>query len=282
MAIKFACPACKSVVQVDDAMAGKTGKCKCGKAIRIPAPNRAANAAGTPAQAQSRPAAVPSNALTNVFDDLTEADYNRTNPYHNVYAPPKSHGNDSKALGSAAADKAPKTTPGVLTGTLILISTLNLLGGLVAIGLAVLVMLASSVVGQALEAFPIAAAGMALLVVYLVGIGLFQSAGAIGVYCKQAWGWWMLATCSAANVCDRLMTLGLTVFTAPAQPQIIRDVVAAVVAGLVCGYMFKDTTRNIFRLKSTLPVASAAIVGVLITLTLFGIFFAVGMGEESV
>jgi hypothetical protein len=147
MPIKFACPACKNVMTVDNKFAGKTGKCnKCGGAVSVPnsapaetgAQRSASGRAGatpttasatTPTAAEARAAQIaalnaapPPSAgkltaagpLGHVFDELTESDYSRQSPYQNVYAPPKPKAVDNAALRKAAStagggdDKAPK------------------------------------------------------------------------------------------------------------------------------------------------------------------------------
>jgi hypothetical protein len=147
MPIKFACPACKNVMTVDNKFAGKTGKCtKCGGAVTVPnsAPTGTGSQTGasgkagatsttasasTPTAADARAqqiaalnSAPPPSAgkltaagpLGHVFDELTESDYSRQSPYQNVYSPPKPKAVDNAALRKAAStagggdDKAPK------------------------------------------------------------------------------------------------------------------------------------------------------------------------------
>jgi hypothetical protein len=146
MPIKFACPACKNVMTVDDKFAGKTGKCnKCGGPVSVPnapAAGAAAGAASPPgAAASNAPAPVQTKAeakaaqiaalnsapppsagkltasgpLGHVLDELTASDYARQSPYQNVYAPPKPKATNNEALKRAAStaggmedDKKPK------------------------------------------------------------------------------------------------------------------------------------------------------------------------------
>jgi hypothetical protein len=99
MPIKFACPKCKNVISVDEKLAGKRGKCKCGATIQIPSPKSAAAA-----PAKTLPA---SSAMGAVFDELTEADYNRRPAGQKVRVPQQSTESKLENLPGSGMGKQP-------------------------------------------------------------------------------------------------------------------------------------------------------------------------------
>ncbi len=98
MPIQFACPQCHKSITVDDKLAGKSGKCKCGATLKIP---QSSPPAAAPSQSASKP---PTSSLGAVFDELTEADFKHESPFQNAFAPPKStHAADNKRLANTQA-----------------------------------------------------------------------------------------------------------------------------------------------------------------------------------
>lgn len=77
--MKLKCPGCSKTLQIPESAAGKTVKCPCGQALRVPGP---AAATGRPAAtprpgATPRPAprpAVAANPLDGLMDELTDSD----------------------------------------------------------------------------------------------------------------------------------------------------------------------------------------------------------------
>lgn len=92
MPIKFACPKCKTVLQVSSSKAGQQGKCKCGQQFKIPTPKAKPAVAGQPAgrpagpaPMQPAPAPAPAPPSSAMFDELAESDFAREDPYKAVY-----------------------------------------------------------------------------------------------------------------------------------------------------------------------------------------------------
>ncbi|QDV24994.1 zinc ribbon domain-containing protein [Aureliella helgolandensis] len=257
MPIKFACPHCKNVRTVDDKMAGKSGKCKCGQTITVPAAKPQASSAAA--------AADQGSGMNAVFDDLTDADFERTDPFQKVYSPVKNN-SDAKSLRKYQSEAAQKQTtkPGKLNGGVIFVAIVSILNGLGMLGLVGI--LAASVVSlsELESAVPLVKSGLGVAIAALSVVAIILLGGGVGVMLKQAWGWFLMAIGFAFLSVDRLFTLGMGLSTGFDQGRFFVGMIPVVVILGLTMLVYKEDTRRIFKIKSTVPVVLAAVIGVAI------------------
>lgn len=282
MPIKFACPQCKSVLTVDDKLAGKSGKCKCGAAIKIPVPaavaTSAAAASGKKVAAGARPAAAApaASSLGNVFNDLTEADYNRQSPFQNVYAPPKNNSTEAATLkrfddGSAAEE----AKPGQLNGMMIFIAVLNLILAIGVMTLAGLMVAAPETASQAAQAVPLLSAGLGVGIGVLSLLAVLFLAGGIGMLAKQKWGWFLAAVNFAFMPLDRLITLVMTVVGGDyTNGELMGGFFGTLIILALATVVFGDEAKRIYRVKTAVLPGIAAALGISLALGVHGALFA--------
>ncbi|MCA9193010.1 MAG: hypothetical protein KDB03_14645 [Planctomycetales bacterium] len=267
MPIKFACPSCQTVLTVDEKLAGKSGKCKCGSAIRIPS----LASAGVAQQGSSSP------ALASVFDDLTESDFNRQSPYKVVYEPPKNSG-DAKVLRrfEDQIEGEIATKPGQLTGVLIFFAVMNILSGIGALVLVGILIASRGFVDQLAAQFPLARLGYAVILAICSVAMLMSLTAGIGVLLKQWWGWLCMAITYTSSAIDRLGDLVLTIMSGFEQMAFFKAFISFIIGVLIASYMYKDDTLRVFRIKNGTLKVVAAVGAVLLIGGLYGALFALG------
>jgi hypothetical protein len=319
MPIKFACPACKNVMTVDNKFAGKTGKCnKCGGAVSVP--NSAPAETGSQRSASGRAGATPTTAsattptaadaraaqiaalnaapppsagkltaagpLGHVFDELTESDYSRQSPYQNVYAPQKPKVVDNAALKKAAStagggdDKAPKIrSDGKAPLTGVLIF-FAVLDIIQAIGLYSLAI--SFAVGEfafSREVLDLLPA-LPVLIIYFGFMATLSMAAGLGILIKQVWGYAVAVFVYSFNVGFRTLFL-LATLTEPSR--LLGPVFSLFFIIAFTSYLFNENCKNVFGIKSSkLPLIVGGL-GLAISLTFGGLLFMLGVfaGDTS-
>lgn len=296
MPIQFACPQCKTVLTVDDKLAGKSGKCKCGAAIKIPIPAavaaRGATTAGTVATGKAaavaakgapvRAAAPPASSLGNVFNDLTEADFNRQSPYQNVYAPPKINSTEAATLKRFDDGSQATVKPGQLNGLLIFVAILNFIWALAAFALVGILALAADIASKAAESVPLLNAGLGIGIAVLTLLALLFLIGGVGLLLKQKWGWFIAAVNFAYMPVDRIITIVMTLVKGDfALPQLIGGFVGTLLIIGLATAVYGDDTKRIFRIKTAILPAMAALTGVGLALAINGALFALGAFSAS-
>lgn len=196
---------------IDSAHAGRSVKCPCGNIFKVagsvptpPASGPAqptATSATSPAQtaqpSKPRPAGKPSTPAPAIhqpsfLDQLTEKDFSR--PSSNPYDPPTSHSNSEasvlrKYVGADVKSKAEQTVK-TSNGNITFLAVLNFIGATVYIGLGVVILILSSVLGTVADVLPLAALG-ALFAGILFFFGVFDLISGIGLIKRTFWGWWL-------------------------------------------------------------------------------------------
>ncbi len=281
MPIKFACPQCKAVLSVDDKLAGKSGKCKCGAAIKIPVPAAAAVAASDKAASgasKRAPVAATASSLGNVFDDLTEADYNRQSPYQNVYAPPKTNSTEAATLKRFDDGSQNTAKPGQLNGMLIFVAILNFIWAIGAMALVGILVLAAGVASQAADTVPLLSAGLGVAIAVLSTLAMLFLFGGIGLLLKQKWGWFIVAVNFAYMPVDRIITIVMTIVGGEvALPKLLGGFIGTLLVIGLATAVYNDNTKRIFRIKTAILPAIAAVTGIGLALALNGALFAMGV-----
>ncbi len=281
MPIKFACPQCKSVLTVDDKLAGKSGKCKCGAAIKIPIPAALTTATigkGAAVVGTRPAAAAPPTSLGSVFNDLTEADFNRQSPFQNVYAPPKTNSTEAATLkrfddGSAAEE----AKPGQLNGLMIFIAVLNFIWALGAMGLASVLVLAAGVASKAAQAVPLLNVGLGIGIGVLSLLAVLFLAGGIGLLAKQKWGWFLAAVNFAYMPLDRLITVIMIIVAGDYETSTLVGgfIGTLFILGLATA-VYGDAAKKIYRINTAVLPGIAAAVGISLALAVNGALYALG------
>ena len=288
MPIQFACPQCKAVLKVDSKLAGKTGKCKCGSAVKVPTPkstNRAPVAATAGPKQATRPqapvqqpnplASSPTAGLAGMFDELTESDYNRQSPYQNVYAPPKVQSTDNALLKKAAEEERGSVAqPGKLNGTLIFIAVINILEGIACFGLAGILVLGAAMLSDVLDQIPYGRAGTALLAGFCSVLGVIALGCGIGLLTKQKWGWFLACSTYTAAGIDR--AVGLVVAIMYGQG-IVGAVIGLLISVSLNAFLYSEDTRKIYKVKGNKLAIIAASLGVVVAVSMFGVALALGV-----
>lgn len=196
---------------IDAAHAGRSVKCPCGNVFKVAGSAPTAPASGPvqpttaspssptkPTQvAKARPVGKPPTPAPAVnqpsfLDQLTETDFSR--PSSNPYDPPPSNSNSDasvlrKYVGEDVKSKAEQTSK-TSNGNITFLAVLNFIGATVYIGLGVVILILSSVLGTVADVLPLAALG-ALFAGILFFFGVFDLISGIGLIKRTFWGWWL-------------------------------------------------------------------------------------------
>jgi hypothetical protein len=232
--------------------------------------------------------AQPAAPVGSIFDELTDADWNRESPIKRAYAPPVAS-KDGAVLKQFMGADMPKAArhQGSIPGGLIALSVLNFLAGgayiLIAIGIMALAQ-AASYAEKLQDVMPALHFGALIACVYFLFWGIFDLVLAVGLLQRGAWGW-----CVAA--------VGYAMSPILAIYQVIMKIMAMAdggVPGRIVGmffgvgitialtaYVFKDETRLHFGLKTMTPVIICAILGVILGLATVGVLVLIDQTAES-
>lgn len=316
MPIKFACSSCKNVMTVDNKFAGKAGKCnKCGAAVTVPnsvapAPGAAQVAAAPSASATAVPAASSSTAdskaaqiaalntapppsagtlsaagsLSHVMDELTESDFSRKSPFHNVYTPPKPKSDDHSKLKRAAStagggeeEKKPKLGADgkpLLTGILRAFGILDIIQAIAMYGLVIAIVVSGvSFLDQVKEYASFLTVGTSLLIIVLGFLATLMMASGLGLLTKQTWGYGAAVFVYPFLLGTRLVVL-LMSFSKPIQ--LIAPGLGIVTILLCTAYLFRKVCRDVFGIKSNKLAMILAGAGLGVSLLIGGLLYLLG------
>ncbi|MFN3192961.1 MAG: hypothetical protein ACE361_20800 [Aureliella sp.] len=266
MPIKFKCPECGEVISVSSKLAGKSGKCKCGKTVKIPSPKQSASsskksrpAAGAGKPSKSAKAASVSAAM---FDELTDQDYGRTNPYEQLYEK-SGDNNDAEQLSRFTHEEAEKKKKeaGTARTVLKIVSVLNVVGCVFSIVMVVFFATNNSVLEKMGAFFPMARLGQALGITFFAILALLALVGAIGLFMSKAWGWVATGICSDFIVIERLGAIGVTIKEGFDQAGFFAAGAPLMAALFLTMFIFKEDARVSVGAKGVLPMVLAIVLG---------------------
>ena len=278
MPIKFACPKCNKVMSVPDNLAGKSGKCKCGHKIQIPAA-KVASPAATSNSAQPAP---ESSALAGKFDELTESDFGRTSPFDAVYNPKKSN-NDLQTLKRFNAkeeeEQIKKAT--AAGGMLKLVAVIEIVLGIAAIVFAVMYAASPDNIDKLSDHIPELTLSKALGITFLSISAVVCLGGAIGVFMKKGWGWVLTGTTMVYLGIARLISTGLILKDGFDQTKFFGAMIPLFVVFALSLIVFKEEARLSCGLKKAVPTIIAGVLGLAAAGTVFGIILSSGTGTPT-
>lgn len=273
MPIQFACPKCKAKMTVKDSMAGKSGKCKCGNSIMVPA---AASAAAQPRKAAA-PASNPS--VSNALDELMESDFNRESPMNKVYGPKVVSG-DGKALQKfeGVDVKGRKAKSRKLNGGMIFIAVINLIQGISALSMMGIVLGNPATLDKLKESIPELQLTSGQAATYFGVFGALLLLAGVGLLLKQSWGWVLAAMTMTVSICQRLLAFVFMVLSGQFnQANFFGAMIGLFIVIGLSMLVFKEDNRQIFRVKSTVTVVIAVILGIVLYGAIIGLMANAGM-----
>ncbi|GIW96735.1 MAG: hypothetical protein KatS3mg111_0068 [Pirellulaceae bacterium] len=252
MPIKIKCSQCGKVLAVPDTMAGKKGKCKCGNVLNIPAAQKAKAPRG----------AVAGGINPSAFDALDEEDFQQQAPVDKLFAAPKGDGESERLKMYAAEEKERRKQEATKTKMLIkFISVLHILGGIGFCGLAATLWSAPDQLNTIASYLPMVKANTNLIAAFSIAWGLLMIAAAIGGFLVHKWGWFLLAASVSYLFVDRGATLAFTLTEGFDQIRFYSALIPLLIAfGFVIA-IFREQTRDVFRLRTMLPVILAGMLG---------------------
>lgn len=268
MPIKFACPKCKSVQTVDDKFAGKTGKCKCGNTIQVPMPTQKATAG----------AAATMSSLGGVFDELTDADYNRESPLKKIYEK-AAITNEVHALRKFEGDdvKVARAKSGKLSAGLIFLGVLNIIYGIAALVGTALLFAIAAFASQAETVLPIVKAGLGVAAAILALFAVALFAGGVGLLLRKAWGWFLVAAFYTYSGVDRCITFAITLMEEFTQARFFMGMIPLFIALGFLMLIFKEDSRRICKVRSPIVTYAAAATGIIAAAAIFGSLYGMGL-----
>ncbi|KAA5545935.1 hypothetical protein FYK55_03205 [Roseiconus nitratireducens] len=309
--MKIKCPGCAALLQIPDTAAGKVVKCKCGKAMRAPAPAGAAragtarssggqaatasrSASGPPARAGApaqRPrvspgvtaAAAPSPGI---FDELTDTDLAPVKPVHfpgktNPYAVNSSK-SSSKALedaisgGDRRGDALTMQTEAPRPPFLIFIGIVNALWAVAYFGLMMLLIGLFSMVPALEEEIPEASGGVMYLICGAMAIlGILSIATCVACFVRSKISWYILVVSYSYGFADRVLGLIGDLTDPDVDIRVMRAVGGILVGIGLWAYMHGDDVRAYHGTESE-PIWK------IITFNAVGLLLGAGIGAAVV
>lgn len=325
--IMLTCSSCQQTLRAPPSAAGKAVRCKCGQIVQVPnsataAVARAASAASpaaarpiaaaqaatltrptaakssqpavaaravrSQASAPSHTATSPSTAGTaSLFDELTDADWQRESPIKRAYAPPpvsKDGAFLKQYIGKETATSS--TSHGAIPGALIALSVLNFIGSVFYIlaGVAIVALVQVDELMQTLETvFPPIRVAATLFCAYFIAWGIYLSVVGVGLLQRAPWGWCVAGVSYAHAAVDRCYYV-IDAFIEGMPPgKIIGTIGGVLVLFGIVSYIYKAETRKHFGVKSMTPVIICAVIGVLLAiLTIVAIALFVNAAEAAI
>lgn len=285
MPIKFACPKCKSVLKVADEMAGKKGKCKCGYALSIPLPSDSRSSKAKAGQsgakkagkAATKSAAVPS-ALGQVFDDLTDADFNRQSPMGKVYSVSETN-DDAETLRKFEGEevKEARAKAGDLNAKMISVALICILLGIGSIAFAVLCGIENAALKQVSDYLVEVKLSKSLAVTFFSVAAVFSLLGGIGMFLKKSWGWILGTAVIVFATVDRIVGFGLLVTSGFSQAKFFGGMIPLFLFIVLTTFVFSEDNRKIFRVRSKVLVIVAVLMGLGLVGAAFGTMAGTGV-----
>jgi hypothetical protein len=268
MPIKFKCPECGEVLSVSSKLAGKSGKCKCGKQVKIPSPKKSQSAAQE-STGKKQTVAAASGPSASMFDELTDQDFGRTNPYEKLYVS-SDENNDAEQLSRFTQEEAEKKQKeaGNARAVLKIVAILSVLGFGFSIAMVVFFAINSEALEQIGDFVPRARLGQTLGIAFFSILAVLALTAAIGLFLNQFWGWIATAICCDFVIIERLGAIGVVIKEGFTSIGFYSAGGPLILALFLTMFVFKEESRTAMGLKSK-PLMYVAIV----------LGFALGVGS---
>ncbi len=276
------CNKCEKRLSLDEKLAGKAIKCPCGNILKVPIAATSGSVAATqptarvvsPQPVAKSKAAPPTAPQPSFLDQLTEADFSR--PAFNPYAPPKSDAISETAVlrKYAGTDAIEEEVNRSAKNNLMFLAVVNFIGAAIYIGLGVLLLALSSVLGALADVLPLAALG-AIFAGILFGFGLFDLLTGIGLVKRTFWGWWLCVLGLSWAAVDRASGIAIRfMFTQDWTMEISKAIGAAIFllsSFFFMSFMCQKKTMKMFKVNVHPGVAWA--IGIVFGLAVGGVGF---------
>ena len=262
MPIKFACPKCKTVLQVSSKMAGKKGKCQCGYEFTIPNPAKAKTKAGAKDAQQTKSAAAANMVSAAMFDELTESDFARTSPFDKQSGGGGTN-KDLETLERFTQEEMveKKKAAGNIKGILKFVSFLILAGGIGSLALTGVVA-ASPSTAENLQGFlPMARLSSALAATFFSLVGVIAIVGGIGTFLMTAWGWLASVAVGFFLIAERIGAVVIVAMEGFSQTAFFGAMVPLLGGVFLTTFLCKDEPKTLCGVSSKVSVIIGAIVG---------------------
>lgn len=214
--------------------------------------------------------APPAKPVGSIFDELTDADWNRESPIKRAFAPPAAS-KDGAVLRQWVDKDAPgvKAKQGSIPGGLIALSVLNFIASAfyVIIGVAIVALVQVGAVMDQLETvFPAIRLAATLFCVYFIAWGVYLSVVGVGLLQRAPWGWCVAGVTYAHAAVDRAYYVFDSFMEGLPASKLIGMVGGMLVIFSICSYIYKAETRKHFGVKSTTPVIICAAIGIILAI----------------
>ncbi len=284
--ILVVCDKCEKRLALDSKLAGRSIKCPCGNVLKVPGSvHSATSAVTTPSDKVNAPqsiakskTAVPVPKQPSFLDQLTDADFTR--PSFNPYAPPASSANSETAVlrKYAGTDAEVEEDNKTANNNLTLLAVVNIIGALLYLGLGVLLLALSNVLGTIADVLPLAALG-AVFAAILFGFGLFDLLTGIGLIKRTFWGWWLCVIGLSWAAVDRAAGIAIRfMFTQDWTTEISKTIGAAIfllTSFYFLSFMCQKKTMKMF--KVNVHPAIAWSVALIFGLVVGGVGFGIAL-----
>ncbi|MBX3421095.1 MAG: hypothetical protein KF752_06010 [Pirellulaceae bacterium] len=270
MSIQFSCTSCQHKLSVDNRLAGKTGKCpKCGQAVQVPKLKQ---------NSETAPAAHPPTALSNVLDQLTESDFNRTSPFQSVYSPPKPKATNHELLNRAVQEekksKSKSKAENSIPVLIVLYSMQNIFQSLCMLLMVIVLLFYPATISEGIKYVPFVGAGVGTGAVLMSFMAAIMMLAGVGLPTKRLWGYIVgfssyafFAVIHAGNVIARTDD----------RNSAINAAIALVLAVFLSSYFVRKSCLQFFRIQSWTIPSMAAGCGLLLGLIVAGMYFVTGV-----
>lgn len=292
MAIRFECPECGKTLSVQDQLAGKRVKCRCGAVVVANASGPAA-AVATPTatpkrtgpvaiQPQARSSAPATRAATagadlgDLFDELTPTDLEtraqRTEAAANspmkidplaAYRPEAKGRGRGKPAGPAVDRPLGLSILAGLAGLGILIT---LTGAAVAFG-------SPDTLQRGPQ--PLDPSVIKLTGGLLIGTAITGSVLVFSLLTPQPWAWWFVILLYSTSVWMRLISSVFAAQQGNAAPEAAKGAAGLVIGSLVLGYLYRQKVRDFYSIKLATWVGPAVSIPAGLAIGL-GLILAIG------
>lgn len=264
MPIKFKCPECGEVLSVSSKLAGKSGKCKCGKKVKIPSPKKAP-ASTQKSSGKGETVAAASGPSAAMFDELTDQDFGRTNPYEKLYVSAGDN-NDAEQLSRFTHEEAEKKKKeaGNARTVLKIVAVLSVLGFAFSVAMVAFFAINSSALEQIGNFVPMARLNQTLGIAFFSILAVLALTGAIGLLLNQYWGWIATAICCDFVIIERLGAIGVVFKEGFTSVGFYSAGGPLILALFLTMFVFKEESRTAMGLKSKPLMYVAILIGFII------------------
>lgn len=262
MPIKVACPKCKNVLQVSSKMAGKSGKCKCGNVIKIPASTPtgdSAKSANAPTVGVA-PKSAPASAK--MFDELAESDFARRSPYEKFYES-KGESTDAATLQRFTEEEveAKQKKAGAAKGILKLISVIDVLAAFFCIAIIVF-FAAMPDMNQKIAGFmPLVKLNQSLGIALFSVLSILFLVGAVGLFLSKAWGWIATGAIAVFIVIERIVSLVIVFKEGFNQAAFFGAGGPMLGALFLAMFVYRGDSQELCGIKTKIPMIVAILIG---------------------